>query len=262
MFFAAYWPRLKNLMDMKKLFLVLAAAFVSVVAFNASAQYAYPQYAMANQYRPLGDNEAVILTEDDVTALDEAGAIDWSKGDLKLKGTRLGQVQTVTNKKGKEVEKNVKLPKDVQQQVLGNVGGVDFNPLWKKYAAMQNAGMYLLIGGSLFMIGGAAAGGGLLLVGVVIMPIVVALAVVFTGGQADASEVWDSVWEGIEGKAKIGGSIAVAGTAIAITGAVLLAIGHQNLKRMVRYTNAVGKPQAAAFNFGATPSGVGLTFNF
>ena len=122
--------------------------------------------------------------------------------------------------------------------------------------------MYLLIGGGLFMIGGAAAGGGLLLVGVVIMPIVVALAVVFTGGQADASEVWDSVWKGIEDKAKIGGSIAVAGTAIAITGAVLLAIGHQNLKRMVRYTNAVGKPQAAAFNFGATPSGVGLTFNF
>ena len=37
--------------------------------------------------------------------LDEAGAIDWSKGELKLHGTRLGQMQTVTNKKGKEVEK-------------------------------------------------------------------------------------------------------------------------------------------------------------
>ena len=249
-------------MDMKKLILVLATAFVSTIAFNASAQYAYPQYAMADQYRPLGDNEAVILTEDDVAALDEAGAIDWSKGDLKLKGTRLGQVQTVTNKKGKEVEKNVKLPKDVQQQVLGNVGGVDFNPLWKKYAAMQDAGMYLLIGGSLFMIGGVAAGGGLMFVGVVALPIVVALVTVFTFGQADMTEVIQNFWDEIMAKSKVGGSIAVAGTAVAVTGAVLLAIGHQNLKRMVRYTNAVGKPQTAAFNFGATPSGVGLTFNF
>ena len=81
-------------------------------------------------------------------------------------------------------------------------------------------------------------------------------------GQADAQEVWDSVWKSIGPKAAIGGSIAVAGTAIAITGAILLAVGHKNLKRTVNYTNALGKPQQAAFNFGATPSGVGLTFNF
>jgi hypothetical protein len=245
--------------DMKKMILVFAAAFVSAFAFTAAAQYAYPQGA---DYRPLGANEAVILTSEEVAAMDEAGAIDWSKGELKLHGTRLGQMQTVTNKKGKEVEKNVKLPKDVQQSVLGNVGGVDFNPLWKKYAAMQDAGMYLLIGGGLFMIGGTAAGGGMMLVGAVIMPVVVALVTVFTFGQADMTEVIQNFWDGIMEKSKVGGSIAVAGTAIAVTGAVLLAVGHQNLKRMVRYTNAVGRPQTAAFNFGATPSGVGLTFNF
>ncbi len=247
---------------MKKLLLIAAAAFLSAFVYNASAQYAYPQYASANEYRPLASNEAVILTDDDVAALDAAGVIDWSKGDLALKGTKLAQRQTVLNKKGKEVEKKVPFSKEERAEILRDVNGIDFNPLWKKSAVLQTTGMWMLIGGSLFMIGGAAAGGGLLMVGVVIMPVVVALVMVFSAGQADPQEVWDSVWKSIGPKAAIGGSIAVAGTAIAITGAILLAVGHKNLKRTVNYTNALGKPQQAAFNFGATPSGVGLTFNF
>ena len=247
---------------MKKLFLIAAAAFLSAFVYNASAQYAYPQYASANEYRPLASNEAVILTDDDVAALDAAGVIDWSKGDLALKGTKLAQRQTVLNKKGKEVEKKVPFSKEERAEILRDVNGIDFNPLWKKSAVLQTTGMWMLIGGSLFMIGGAAAGGGLMLAGVVIMPVVVALVAVFSFGQADISEVLDNMWTDIVDKSKVGGSIAVAGTAIAITGAILLAVGHKNLKRTVNYANALGKPQQAAFNFGATPSGVGLTFNF
>jgi ABC-type sugar transport system substrate-binding protein len=56
--------------DMKKMILVFAAAFVSAFAFTAAAQYAYPQGA---DYRPLGANEAVVLTSEEVAALDEAG---------------------------------------------------------------------------------------------------------------------------------------------------------------------------------------------
>ena len=245
-------------MTMKKFFLI-ALTMLCGVLFEARAQYAY---APAAGYRPIGDNEAVLLTQADVDALDEAGVIDWSEGDLALKGTRLAQVRTVQNKKGKDVEKKFKLTKEEQAALLEDVNGIDFNPLWKKSAILQNTGMYLLIGGGLFMIGGAVAGGGLLLVGVIIMPVVVALVAAFSFGQANLEEVWDSVWEGIENKAKIGGSIAVAGTAIAITGAILLAVGHKNLRRTVNYTNAFGKPQQAAFNFGAAPHGVGLTFNF
>ena len=247
---------------MKKLFLVAVAALLSAFAYKASAQYAYPQYASAGGYRPLAAHEAVLLTDDDVAALDAAGAIDWSKGDLTLKGTKLAQRQTVLNKKGKEVEKKIPFTKEEQASILSDVNGIDFNPLWKKSAVMQTTGMWMLIGGGLFMIGGSIAGGGMLLVGVVVMPVVVALAVVFSGGQADASEIWDNVWAGIAPKAAIGGSIAVVGTAVAITGAVLLAIGHQNLKRTVQYTNALGKPAYGVLNVGATPSGVGLTFNF
>ena len=242
---------------MKKLFLITVAALLSVFAYKASAQYAYPQYASSNEYRPLAANEAVLLTDEDVAALDAAGVIDWSKGDLTLKGTRLAQYQTVTKKNGEEVEKKVKFSKEEQAGILSDVGGVDFNPLWKKAAVMQTTGMWMLIGGSLFMVGGAIAGGGML-----IMPVVVALVMVFSAGQADANEVWDSVWEGIGPKAAIGGSVAVAGTVVAITGAVLLAVGHKNLKRTVRYTNAIGRPEQAVLNVGATPSGFGLTFNF
>ena len=243
---------------MKKFFLI-ALTMLCGVLFEARAQYAY---APAAGYRPLGDNEAVLLTQADVDALDEAGVIDWSEGELALSGTRLAQVRTVQNKKGKDVEKKFKLTKEEQAAILENVNGIDFNPLWKKSAILQNTGMYMLIGGGLFMIGGAAAGGGLILVGVIGLPIVVALVAVFSFGQADMTEVLENFWDGLWDKAKIGGSIALAGSAVAITGAVLLAVGHKNLKRTVNYTNALGKPQQAAFNFGATPHGVGLTFNF
>ena len=247
---------------MKKIVLIVVAALLSAFAYKASAQYAYPQYASANEYRPLASDEAVLLTDEDVAALDAAGAIDWSKGDLALKGTHLAQRQTVLNKKGKEVEKKVKFTKEEQAAILSDVNGIDFNPLWKKASVMQTTGMWMLIGGSLFMIGGTAAGGGLLLVGVVIMPVVVALVAAFSFGQADIQEVWDSVWKEIVDKSRVGGSIAVAGTAIAITGAVLLAVGHKNLKRTVKYTNALGRPDYAVLNVGATPGGFGLTYNF
>ena len=249
-------------MVMKKFVLIALAALLSAFAYKASAQYAYPQYASAGEYRSLAANEAVLLSDEDVAALDAAGAIDWSKGDLALSGTHLAQRQTVTNKNGKEVVKNVKFSKEEQAAILSDVNGIDFNPLWKKSAIMQTTGMWMLIGGSLFMIGGGAAGGGLLLAGVVVMPIVVALVAVFSFGQADIQEIVDNFWKEIGPKAAVGGSIAVAGTAIAITGAVLLAVGHKNLKRTVKYTNAIGKPSYGLLNVGATPGGFGLTYNF
>ena len=247
---------------MKKIVLTVFAMLLSAMAYVASAQYAYPQYASADEYRPLGANEAVMLTDDDVAALDAAGAIDWSKGDLTLKGTHLAQYQTVVNKKGKEVEKKVKFSKEEQEAILSNVGGIDFNPLWKKSAVMQTTGMWMLIGGSLFLVGGTAAGGGMMLVGAVIMPVVVAIVAVFTFGQADMTDVMAQFWDSIMEKSKIGGSVAVAGTAVAVTGAILLAVGHKNLRRTVKYTNAIGKPQQADLTFGATSSGVGLTLKF
>lgn len=247
---------------MKKIVLTVFAMLVPVMAYVASAQYAYRQNVSADEYRPLGANEAVMLTDEDVAALDAAGAIDWSKGDLTLKGTRLAQYQTVVNKNGKEVEKKVKFSKEEQEAILSDVGGIDFNPLWKKSAVMQTTGMWMLIGGGLFMIGGTVAGGGMMLVGAVIMPVVVALVAVFTLGQADMTDVMAQYWETILERSKIGGSIAVAGTAVAVTGAILLAVGHKNLRRTVKYTNAIGKPRQADLAFGATPSGVGLTLKF
>ncbi|MBQ1751374.1 MAG: hypothetical protein IIZ90_05070, partial [Bacteroidales bacterium] len=45
--------------------------------------------------------------------------------------------------------------------------------------------------------------------------------------------------------------------------AVLLCVGHSNLKKVVKYCNSIGSPETAYFNFGTTASGgIGLTFNF
>jgi len=187
---------------------------------------------------PVGDTVLVIVPAGVPDSL--AALYSWTPGELRKKGTRLAL--------GKQ-----KLPKNVQTAILADIGGLDLNPTWRKNTTLFWTGLGLTIGG------GVGTGVAFCYGGIYILAGCVATIFVAPFG----SEAVQKMWDDIGAKASVGSYIGLGTTAVMATGIVLLCVGNHNLRKTVKYCNAIGARQVAYFDFGGTASGgLGVTFNF
>ncbi|MCR5518851.1 MAG: hypothetical protein K6F21_00835 [Bacteroidales bacterium] len=161
------------------------------------------------------------------------------------------------HRKGTKIKLDgVVLEKEQQSLLLSNINMEDYNDEWSQYAKKRRLGNGLAIGGSsLVVIGGAAE---LVAVGYVIVG---ALVVGLTLGQADQSE--------IDKMMKPAGYFAAGGLAAAGLGVGALAVGipirvkaDKGMKAICDEYNGASQRVEKSIIFGATNSGVGLSFNF
>ena len=158
------------------------------------------------------------------------------------------------HRKGTKIKLDgIVLTPEQQTLLLSNIDGVDFNEAWAGYRKQRRLGNGLAIGGSCFVALGAAAE--VVAVGYVVVGVLVAA---LTLGAADMDEIM-----------KPAGYFAAGGLAAAGVGAGVMAVGipirvkaDKKMKATCEgYNNATERVEKSVI-FGATNSGVGLSFNF
>ena len=155
----------------------------------------------------------------------------------------------------------VKLDKETQVLVLSNVGGEDLNAEWKKYSNLRNTGLGLTIGGPVVTVFGAGYTF-VYLIADIFGVAFGAVAAGSVGGEDSAQEAAQNVSDQIEPYINAGLAITGVGIVTTVTGIVLLTTGSHKLRKTVNYINDKGVSRNISFDFGAAPSGLGLTMTF
>lgn len=162
----------------------------------------------------------------------------------------------------------VRLSKVEQQQLLSDIGGVDYNDAWNKARGWRTAGISMMAAGSAVALFGAGytmvyslAG----LFGIVIGAGTAAVVTGAVGGDSDAAAqgAADNVSAEI-GPHITGGLITTfVGAGTAIAGIPITVVNCRKMSKIVdEYNNIHNPAPAAELTFGPTRNGVGLALNF
>lgn len=156
------------------------------------------------------------------------------------------------------------LTKEEQQLLLSDIEGHDYNAPWNTARRLRGTGLGLTIGGGVAMGVGA--------MGVTIGAVTSALGAVI-GGTVGSMGGQEGAQEGASAGAKAGTPLITAGLIVGAVGVVATATGIPmlvvNTRRMNKivntYNNSLNpeEPQIqASINFGFTPHGIGLSYQF
>ncbi|MBP5636250.1 MAG: hypothetical protein J6X25_01865 [Bacteroidales bacterium] len=158
------------------------------------------------------------------------------------------------------------LTPDEMAIILADVNGVDRTLDWESYKRKRALGEGLIIGGS-----SAAAAGAVVFVGTTVVWVLVAalgggIAAVASGGDTDSTQnAVDDLSKQFAPWFWGSGILTGAGAVAAVSGIPILVVNNKKLNGIVNEWNqAQGNVVASdiSLNFGAAPSGIGLTLNF
>ena len=158
----------------------------------------------------------------------------------------------------------VRLSRVEQQQLLSDIGGVDYNDAWNKARGWRTAGISMMAGGSAVALFGAGYAMVYALAGV--LGIIIVAPVAAIGGEDSAQEAADDISNQMAPHITGGLITCFIGTGTAIAGIPITVVNCRKMSKIVDEYNDIYNPAPAApeatLTFGPTRSGIGLALNF
>ena len=180
-----------------------------------------------------------------------AGVLKRTGARMKLDGVRLSRVE--------------------QQQLLSDIGGVDYNDAWNKARGWRTAGISMMAGGSAVAVAGfgyamvyAIAG----MMGIVIGGGTAAVATGMVGGDSNAAaqDVANNVSSEFGPHISGGLIVSLVGAGTVAAGIPITVVNCRKMSKIVDEYNDIYNPAPAApeatLTFGPTRSGVGFALKF